>query len=64
MVLSFHPSAIFLFLPGKRVRLGVVETLHVLVKAQDYMKEKGVKVYDTMVGNYMTAIEMAGFSFM
>lgn len=29
---------------------------------QDYMKEKGVKVYDTMVGNYMTAIEMAGFS--
>ncbi len=30
--------------------------------AQDYLKEKGVKVYDTMVGNYMTAIEMAGFS--
>lgn len=29
---------------------------------QDYLKEKGVKVYDTMVGNYMTAIEMAGFS--
>lgn len=29
---------------------------------QDYMKEKGVKVYDTIVGNYMTAIEMAGFS--
>lgn len=29
---------------------------------QDYMKEKDVKVYDTMVGNYMTAIEMAGFS--
>ena len=29
---------------------------------QDYLKEKGIKVYDTMVGNYMTAIEMAGFS--
>ena len=29
---------------------------------QGYLKEKGVKVYDTMVGNYMTAIEMAGFS--
>ena len=28
----------------------------------DYLKEKDVKVYDTMVGNYMTAIEMAGFS--
>ena len=23
---------------------------------------EGVKVYDTMVGNYMTSIEMAGFS--
>ena len=29
---------------------------------QDYLKEKGVKVYDTIVGNYMTAIDMAGFS--
>ncbi len=29
---------------------------------QDYLKEKGVNVYDTMVGNYMTSIEMAGFS--
>ena len=29
---------------------------------QDYLKEKGGKVYDTMVGNYMTSIEMAGFS--
>ncbi len=29
---------------------------------QDYLKEKNVKVYDTMVGNYMTSIEMAGFS--
>ena len=29
---------------------------------QDYLKEKGVHVYDTMVGNYMTSIEMAGFS--
>ena len=30
--------------------------------AQDYLKEKGIIVYDTMVGNFMTAIEMAGFS--
>ena len=29
---------------------------------QDYLKEKNVKVYDTMVGNYMTSIEMAGVS--
>ena len=29
---------------------------------QDYLKEQGVKVYDTMVGNFMTSIEMAGFS--
>ncbi|MBR1694293.1 MAG: dihydroxyacetone kinase subunit DhaK, partial [Selenomonas sp.] len=29
---------------------------------QDYLQEQGVKVYDTMVGNYMTSIEMAGFS--
>ena len=29
---------------------------------QDYLKTAGVKVYDTMVGNYMTSIEMAGFS--
>lgn len=28
----------------------------------DYLAEKGVRVYDTMVGNYMTSIEMAGFS--
>ena len=29
---------------------------------QDYLKEKNVRVYDRMVGNYMTSIEMAGFS--
>ena len=29
---------------------------------QDYLAAKGVKVYDTMVGNFMTSIEMAGFS--
>ena len=29
---------------------------------QDYLKAAGVKVYDTMIGNYMTSIEMAGFS--
>jgi len=29
---------------------------------QDYLAEKGVKIYDTMVGNYMTSIEMCGFS--
>ena len=28
----------------------------------DYLTKKGVKIYDTMVGNYMTSIEMAGFS--
>ncbi len=29
---------------------------------QDYLAAHGVKVYNTMVGNYMTSIEMAGFS--
>lgn len=29
---------------------------------QNYLAAAGVKVYDTMVGNYMTSIEMAGFS--
>ncbi len=29
---------------------------------QDYLASNGVKVYDTMVGNFMTSIEMAGFS--
>lgn len=29
---------------------------------QDYLAAAGVKVYDTMVGNFMTSIEMAGFS--
>ena len=29
---------------------------------QDYLAQAGVKVYDTMVGNFMTSIEMAGFS--
>ena len=29
---------------------------------QDYLAEHNIKVYDTMVGNYMTSIEMAGFS--
>ena len=28
----------------------------------DFLAEKGIKIYDTMVGNYMTSIEMAGFS--
>ena len=30
--------------------------------AQAYLEEKGVKVYRTFVGNYMTALEMAGCS--
>ena len=29
---------------------------------QDYLVANGVKIYDTMVGNFMTSIEMAGFS--
>ena len=27
-----------------------------------YLKCNGVKIYDTMIGNFMTSIEMAGFS--
>ena len=28
----------------------------------DVLAAKGIKVYKTLVGNYMTSIEMAGFS--
>ncbi|KMO86684.1 dihydroxyacetone kinase [Megasphaera cerevisiae DSM 20462] len=28
----------------------------------DYLTKQGITIYDTMVGNYMTSIEMAGFS--
>ena len=28
----------------------------------DVLAERGIKVYRTMVGNYMTSIEMQGFS--
>lgn len=31
-------------------------------KVHDYLAEKGVKIHETMVGNYMTSIEMSGFS--
>lgn len=31
-------------------------------KLQDLLAERGIQVYKTMVGNYMTSIEMAGFS--
>ena len=31
-------------------------------KVYDYLSEKGIDIYKTYVGNYMTSIEMAGFS--
>lgn len=31
-------------------------------RVADVLAEKGIKVYKTIVGNYMTSIEMAGFS--
>lgn len=31
-------------------------------RVSDILAEKGIKVYKTMVGNYMTSMEMAGFS--
>jgi dihydroxyacetone kinase-like protein len=31
-------------------------------KANEVLQKKGIKVYSTQVGNYMTSIEMAGFS--
>ena len=31
-------------------------------RVADVLAEKGIKVYKTMVGNYMTSLEMAGFS--
>ncbi len=40
----------------------VMELYVVNNHVSDILAEKGVKVYDTMVGNYMTSIEMAGCS--
>lgn len=31
-------------------------------RVHDYLSAKNIKIYDTLVGNYMTSIEMAGFS--
>lgn len=31
-------------------------------KVHDYLAEKGIKIYKTLVGNYMTSLEMSGFS--
>ena len=31
-------------------------------RVSDVLAAKGIKVYKTMVGNYMTSLEMAGFS--
>ena len=31
-------------------------------RVADVLTEKGIKIYKTMVGNYMTSLEMAGFS--
>ena len=31
-------------------------------RVADVLAEKGIKVYKTMVGNYMSSLEMAGFS--
>jgi Dihydroxyacetone kinase len=31
-------------------------------RVHDYLTAKNIKIYDTLVGNYMTSIEMAGFS--
>ena len=28
----------------------------------EYLTERGVRIYDTMIGNYMTSLEMGGFS--
>ncbi len=28
----------------------------------EYLAERGVRIYDTMIGNYMTSLEMGGFS--
>lgn len=40
----------------------LMELYIVACKAQQILKEKNIAVVDTLVGNYMTSIEMAGFS--
>jgi dihydroxyacetone kinase-like protein len=40
----------------------LMEQFIVSRKATDILTKKGIKIYSTNVGNYMTAIEMAGFS--
>ena len=56
--------------PGEEVALLVnglgatplMEQFIVSRKAHEILAKKGIRVYSTNVGNYMTAIEMAGFS--
>ena len=40
----------------------MMELLIVNKFAKEYLYRNGVTVYDTMIGNYMTSIDMAGFS--
>ena len=40
----------------------LMELLIVNKFAQEYLFRNGVKVYDTMIGNFMTSLDMAGFS--
>ena len=40
----------------------LMEQFIVSRKVNDILTKKGIKIYSTNVGNYMTAIEMAGFS--
>lgn len=40
----------------------LMELLIINNKVHDYLVEKGIKIYNTLVGNYMTSIEMSGFS--
>ena len=41
----------------------MMECLIALRKAKAYLNEKGIKVYDTIVGPLVTCQEMAGISF-
>ena len=40
----------------------LMELLVVSNHVHDVLQEKGIRVYKTFVGNYMTSLEMEGFS--
>lgn len=59
--LEYAGSEVILLING----MGATPMMELLIVnkfAKEYLYRNGVTVYDTMIGNYMTSIDMAGFS--